>query len=185
MNVFEILKIMYINKITFILMFIIPRVLVLVGSLATASRWLVQENKMYGFIGVIIGLAALYLMMQRDYYLPFLGECVYPVVSVDSPVSAIPITIAGLPPNVRVVYWAAQANDKNFSDFKLAYADFSNSGLTKSGTDGVATLHVQYPSRYSVPMFGVLPKQLNRHVHYRYELPESTGMFSRVFTKNI
>jgi uncharacterized membrane protein YuzA (DUF378 family) len=132
-----------------------------------------------------IGLSALYFMFNRDYYLPFLGSCVIPVSGgkPEGELKSIPLT--GLPPNTNVIFWAAKSNKNKIPNPMDAYGDFSNSGITQSDKNGNAVLQVNCPAAYTVSKFGVMKRDLPKHVHYRYELPQYRGIFSSVMTKYI
>ena len=45
---------------------------------------------------------------------------------------------------------------------KDAYKDYKNSGVAIANKKGIATLHLQKPSGYKIPIGRLLP-----HVHYR------------------
>lgn len=140
--------------------------------------------------GVIIIAIGLYWMFNRDYYLPFLGQCAMPPsliqevtqVKVDG---KVPVRLTGLPPNTQILYWAAIPENKNDNKIlgpKEAYGTYKNSGITFSNELGEAFARVDCPSNYSV---GLLKMQLSKHIHYRYALPEYPGLYSRVFTADI
>jgi hypothetical protein len=137
---------------------------------------------------VIIVLASVIMnATDRDYYLPFLGQTVWPM----PPSGVTPeedtknMTVTGLPPNTTVVFWASKAGSDIVDDPMTAYADYSNSYVTKSDDSGVAVARLACPSEYSVTRYGIFTKKLDRHIHYRYELPQYNGLFSRVFTKDL
>jgi uncharacterized membrane protein YuzA (DUF378 family) len=141
---------------------------------------------------ILIGLSALYFMFNRDYYLPFLGETVIPVSNTNTqsnttPTSSIanssmtPITLSGLPPNTRIMYWAAQKSDDVFDNPIKAYSTYANMGITNTDRKGGVSFSINCPAEYKVPKFGFSTK-LKKHVHYRYELPGKPGMFSRIHT---
>jgi hypothetical protein len=140
-------------------------------------------------ITTIIGLSALLYLFDRDFYLPFLGKTVFPFgkrdeVSIDeSSRTLVSITVDNLPPNTTVIYWASQNKKNVYDNPKEAYGDFGNRGITTTDKTGKAILQIQCPSRYNVgKLFG---KTLDKHVHYRYELPEYPGMFSDIKTKYV
>jgi hypothetical protein len=136
---------------------------------------------------ILIGVSALYFTKDRNYYLPFLGKCVMP-----SPVATkeakdtnqTPVTLKNLPPNTRIIYWAATKSDNFARNPYDAYGDYQNSGMTITDANGTVQFNVTCPSPYTVSKFGVVEKQLKQHVHYRYELP-TKGLYSQVFTEYI
>jgi uncharacterized membrane protein YuzA (DUF378 family) len=138
-------------------------------------------------IFVLIGLSALYFIFDRDFYLPFLGKCVIPVGPKKSTENLKKIKLSGLPPNSYVLYWGAKPNKSStdvFTNPLDAYKDYSNSDIGKTDMNGDIIIELECPSEYIVSKFGV-PKKLNRHIHYRFELPEYKGIFSKVYTKEL
>jgi len=132
------------------------------------------------FVYVFFGVVALYFMFQRDFFLPFLGETVMPTAIEQNKENAQDVTLTGLPPNVTVIAWAANENTPKDMPFKnpwVAYGDFSNYDEVQSDDKGEAVVSLTIPSGYDVGK-----KELKSHVHYRYQLPEKKGIFSRVHT---
>jgi uncharacterized membrane protein YuzA (DUF378 family) len=132
-------------------------------------------------IYIMVGIAAVLLAIRRDTYLPFLGEAVMPNPKSDFTPEGelISKNIYNLPPNTKVVYWAAQSANKIINNPYDAYGDYSNHGVTTSDNNGNAILKVRAPAQYRVGMKGKLPK----HIHYRYWT--QNGMASRLYTTNI
>lgn len=130
-------------------------------------------------IYILVGLSALYLVFQRDAYLPFLNESVYPCSTLVDKVpegATVKIPIS-LPPGTKVVYWAAESsNTKQLVNPQRAYADYDNAGVATADSNGVAVLSIRHPASYKLPSGRVL----SSHVHYRYGV--SPGMLSRVET---
>lgn len=137
-------------------------------------------------IYILIGLSALYFIFDRDYYLPFLGKSVIPVGPKKSINLALlkKIKLSGLPPNTYVIYWGAIPNTQVIANPLDAYKDYSNSDIGKTDNNGDIIIQLECPSEYMVSKFGIT-KKLNRHIHYRFELPEYKGMFSKVYTKEL
>jgi uncharacterized membrane protein YuzA (DUF378 family) len=133
-------------------------------------------------IHILIGLSAVILIFNRDYYLPFLGECAIPIINTTEDKSKrnlIKTTIKNLPPNVKLIYWAAKPGEiKN--DPLLAYSDFSNSGIIITNDKGEAEIEYECPSEYKIKKSG---KTLPKHIHFRYVNPKYPGLISRVYTK--
>lgn len=134
-------------------------------------------------VTLAIGGAALYFLFNRDYYLPFLGKCVIPVGDGEPQGELKSIRITELPANTNVIFWAAKSGKNVVPNPMDAYGDYSNSGIVKSDNNGVALIQIACPSAYSVSKFGFINKELSKHVHYRYELPEYRGIFSSIKTK--
>ena len=115
-------------------------------------------------IYVLVAISAVYLLVQRDIFLPFLGESVFPCSLLEESVpdnATVNITVQ-VKPNVKVVYWASEP-DLTDVNYKQAYGEYTNSGVVVSDNNGRAVLKVRKPSSYSVPTGRVI----NTHVHYR------------------
>ena len=112
----------------------------------------------------IIAFAGLYLALQRDTWLPFLGSTVLPMqlLAKGEPANATKTVKVQVLPHQHVVYWAALPKGDNV-DVNTAYGDYSNSGVTVADDNGVARLHVIEGSGYYLPG----GTYLDRHVHYR------------------
>jgi len=152
--------------------------------LLTASTRYVMITRDYTSIAVVF--AVVYLAFKRDFYLPFLGKCVFPVSNTPQGKDGlVRVTMSKLPANVKLLYWAAKPNKGIFADPFVAYDDYSNMGTTMTDNDGNATVVVQCPGSYNVNKFGVWKKTISAHLHYRYELLPYKGMFSRVYTTDL
>jgi uncharacterized protein len=117
-------------------------------------------------IYIAVGVAALVLAFNRDTYLPFLGESVFPcsVLSEQVPPGATRAVTVNVQPNVKVVYWAAEPTDgMGLSNWKQAYLGYRNAGVTTSDAAGRAVLKVRDPQSYTVPFKG----RLDPHIHFR------------------
>jgi uncharacterized membrane protein YuzA (DUF378 family) len=116
-----------------------------------------------------VGLAALSLAFYRDTYLPFLGETVLPcsMMPEKTPEHAdTEVTVNGLKPGAKVLFWATEpATDGlgRINDWRRAYLDFANAGVTTADAAGRAVLRIRRPQPYTVPFKG----QLQEHVHWR------------------
>lgn len=140
-------------------------------------------NHTFGWVEVVVyvlvGLSALLHIVSRNFYLPFLGDSVFPC---NSMVEKVPehanteVTVSTLP-NVNVIYWASESNKEVVKNPWLAYDQYSNAGVTRSDVNGVAKLKFREPSAYKVPL-GM--KTLQPHVHYR--VCSHPGMLSEVKT---
>jgi uncharacterized membrane protein YuzA (DUF378 family) len=142
-------------------------------------------------IYVLVGIAALLVLMKRDFYLPFLGKTVFPCSSLipDKVPDNADISVSvKVRPGARVIYWASET-DANKELVKedpwTAYSKYENAGLVTADNEGNAVLKVRSPSSYKVP--GILGKRtLDKHIHYRicgnYGNEKDVGMLSRVMT---
>lgn len=153
----------------------------------------IQMNNYIKYIlGLLIGFSTFKLMFDRNFYLPFLGKCVFPSnvnnnlppVTLDKKTD---VKLTKLPPNTTIIYWATKKNNTIFDDYKEAYKQSSNVGYAKSDNNGEVIIKLDCPSQYKVPVFGIprLQKTLYKHVHYRYLIPEFEGMYSKVYTQKI
>ncbi len=123
-------------------------------------------------IFLLVALAAACVVFKRDYYLPFLGDAHIPcsVLADRVPEGADTTIGVRVSPGAKVVFWAAEpANEdlKATNDYRGAYLEYRNAGVTTADADGNATLKVRTPQGYTVPLKGLLPP----HIHYR----ECTG----------
>jgi hypothetical protein len=143
-----------------------------------ANRKLYINHTIY----FIIMLAGLILMYDLTTWLPFLGETVLPSSLIPLKTNNVDpnnkkiITIK-IKPNTRVAYWASLPNTEKTPKVEQAYADYSNSGVVMSDSEGNAKLVLTIGSGYIVPR----NKVIKRHVHYR-ELDQQYGMIGKVNT---
>lgn len=150
---------------------------------ASVSFLFLKDKSLFNFL---IGLVGLYYLYDLTFYLPFLDTTYFPDITVPFQSTATEtVEIKNLPPNTRVVYWAASTrlNGEVYENPLDAYKDSNNKGYVLSDSEGTAVLLLDCPSVYKVGKF--MKKELPKHVHYRYELAEFPGLYSRVFTKNM
>jgi uncharacterized membrane protein YuzA (DUF378 family) len=133
-------------------------------------------------IFILVGLAAAYVMFDRDLYLPFLGETVIPngALPEKTPERWSEKAVVDVPANTKVIFWAAEpVGEGSLGQVKgpaEAYSAYENAGVTVSSADGKAELRVRSPQSYRVPVRGLLEP----HIHYR--IYTSDGMLGRVKT---
>jgi uncharacterized membrane protein YuzA (DUF378 family) len=132
---------------------------------------------------IIVGLCALAIMFNRDTYLPFLGESVAPCSAFPdrTPPGATKEVVVYVRPGAKVIYWAsepAMEGMKQVVEWKQAYGQFENAGLTTADVNGKAVLRIRPPQAYNVP-----GHTLEAHVHYR--VCEPKGWMGRIQTKFI
>jgi len=119
-------------------------------------------------IFILIGIAGLALLFQRNTYLPFLGPMVAPCSVLENkepPGATKAITILA-EPNTKIIYWAAEPameHLKSINSWKEAYGKYDNAGVATANADGVAVIKVRDPQGYKVPFKG----RIDSHVHYR------------------
>lgn len=171
-------------------MFKLAMILLIVGAFNWLSIGATGVNFVERLLGkmiargvyIVVGVAALSIMFNRDTYLPFLGETVMPcgVIPESTPQGAdTEMRVSELPVGAKVLYWAAEPeteNMKELKDWRKAYLKFMNAGVTVVGADGVAVLRVRKPQPYTVPWKG----RLEPHVHFR--ICSSDGMLGRIKT---
>jgi uncharacterized membrane protein YuzA (DUF378 family) len=134
------------------------------------------------WVYIVIGLAAVLFVFQRDVYLPFLGETLVPggALSPKSPQGANDQVTITTKPGARVLYWAAEPDPNQGKDapsWDIAYKNYENSGVAVADDTGQAILRYRGPPQaYAVPMKG----RLDPHVHFR--VCEKNGFMGRVQT---
>ncbi len=171
-------------------LFKLAMILVIVGALNWLSIGATGVNFVERLVGkdvargvyILVGVAALSMMFNRDTYLPFLGETVMPcgVIPESTPQGAnTEMRVSELPVGAKVLYWAAEPETeelKEIKDWRKAYLQFMNAGVTVVGQDGVAVLRVRKPQPYTVPWKG----RLEPHIHFR--ICGADGMLGRIKT---
>jgi uncharacterized membrane protein YuzA (DUF378 family) len=169
--------------------FKVAMIFLLLGGLNWLSIGLVKKNLAESFVGkrfarivyVVVGLAALSLLFNRDTYLPFLGDTVLPCSTIPErvpPGATMEVPISA-PPGSKILYWAAEPAMEDLKDiptWQQAYNKYENAGVTRTDSTGVAVLRVRNPQPYMVPIKG----RLEPHIHYR--ICNETGMLGRVNT---
>jgi uncharacterized membrane protein YuzA (DUF378 family) len=131
-----------------------------------------------------VGIAAIMVMFDRDTYLPFLGPMVAPcsVLQDSVPSGATTSVKVIVTPKAKVLYWAAEPTNSKFeklNNWKQAYLNFDNAGVTTADDNGIAILKVRDPQPYTV----VLKGKLDAHIHYRVCGP--VGWMGRIRTIKI
>ncbi len=151
-----------------------------VAAVVLLIWWVVQVVRKPDALGILAGVALLYIVLQRDFYLFFLDQAVFPCgpMQPKEPEGAnTEIQIENLRPDSNVVYWAAESNDEIRTDPWKAYGMNSNSGVARTDASGTVVLRVRKPASYNVP-YG--RKTLQPHIHYR--VCEQPGMLGPVRT---
>lgn len=141
-------------------------------------------NILVNLVYVLVGFSALFLMMDRNVYLPFLGEAVFPCDSLEThvPKGADMAVRVNVPPNSKVIYWASDDVDTGVGRDAIvenpwkAYGKYTNYGVCMANENGQAELKVRKPIAYKVPT----GRLLGEHIHYRY--CRGSGMMSEVHT---
>jgi uncharacterized membrane protein YuzA (DUF378 family) len=121
-------------------------------------------------IYIVVAVSAIILAVQRDTWLPFLGNSVLPgaVVPLKKNMGDTTVDVKVMQ-GAKVAYWAAEPETKLGADadavppVKVAYDQFENSGVVVANDQGVATLVFNKGTSYIVPS----GRKLESHVHYR------------------
>jgi uncharacterized membrane protein YuzA (DUF378 family) len=165
-------------------------VLLIVGALNWLLIGLFKLNLVEALFGksviartiyVLVGLAAIGIMCNRDTYLPFLGETVLPCSAIPNrvPPGATKEIRVQVPAGAKILYWAAEPaleELKTLPDWRAAYGKYENAGVATADDTGVGILRVRLPQAYTVPFKG----RLEPHVHFR--ICGDNGMLGRVKT---
>jgi energy-coupling factor transporter transmembrane protein EcfT len=138
---------------------------------------------------IIIMVGAIFLLLQPNILLPFLGHSVFPatvIVDEKYPANYSYQYTLELPEGhngKKVIYWAAKEdktdNTKVFDNPWVAYDNYENVGVTKvKNNEAVIKLHL--PNGYKVGM----GREVKPHFHYRICCDKNI-MLSQVYTVNI
>lgn len=140
---------------------------------------------------LLLVVAAIFLGIRRETYLPFLGPAVIPpevIKDISSPDGAsVMVNVAvDAPDGTKIIYWAATEGKavaggatagEVIANPWIAYTGFKNAGVALVKT-GKATLKLNCPSEYRVGS-----KKLQKHVHYR--ICKANGMAGPVETSYV
>lgn len=151
--------------------YLIAMALALLGALVwSVSGLFSRKGKLIAYIVYgVVALAALYVGVHRDTYLPFLGETVLPCAALaeHTPEHAdTSVSLSGLKPGSKILFWATEpATDglARIKSWEKAYLEFANAGVTIADQSGHATLLFRRPQPYTVPVHG----RVDSHVHWR------------------
>jgi hypothetical protein len=192
----EIILLYYVIKMIYIEL--ISKLFLIIGGLSYISKFLTEKD-LFDYIGnetiiyiimLCIGISTLYNIFNRDYYLSFLGKAVIPIKlgQEQKKENLIDVVLEKLPKQTTVLFWASKPNTKQTDDILSyidAYGDYSNSGIAQTDENGRVVVQIECPIEYTVPKFGMFKRKLNKHIHYRYEIPNKKGLYSRIYTKNV
>jgi hypothetical protein len=134
-----------------------------------ATAFAVLHRKWHWAIYSVIAVAVLVIAFTRSSWLPFLGESVMPcsLLRDQTPEHAdTAVQIHGLHPGAKVLYWATEPATSGLAeirDWRRAYLEYANAGVTTVDEGGHATLRIRNPQPYTVPIKG----RLEAHVHWR------------------
>lgn len=177
---------MYILFISRILLIITALNYVLIKLLNINLFSFIKNSDILLFLHLIMAIVVIYYLFNRDFYLPFLGETVIPIKDINNIARSDDILnfkIQNLPPNKRMIYWASKSSNEVIENPIEAYKGYTNSGITKTDSNGNASIEISCPSDYYVKSFGMgTGKKIRQHIHYRIESDKFPGMFSSVKT---
>jgi len=148
--------------------------LLLTFSLYHAVNTLLEKNGVIAkFIAILVIGYSVYLAVNRNTYLPFLGPTVLPMSLLKESSSyggskkelRVPVDIDA-PENTIVMYWASMPNESIIQSPYEAYSKFENAGVT-TVNNKKAFFEVDCPSSYKIPSSRVL----SPHIHYRIVYP--------------
>ena len=106
----------------------------------------IQQPMFVRILSTLIGISALYLVFNRDYYLPFLGHTVIPISSRSKPSENLKqIKLTNLPPNTIVIAWGSQESDKTFENPFEAYGDYVNTDIKTTNDKGEVIIELSCP----------------------------------------
>lgn len=119
-------------------------------------------------VSLVVGVSAVWLMFQRDTYLPFLASAVLPSgVLVEDRVpeganTELNISL-NVPDGTKLIYWGAEPATGVVNNPWDAYGKYTNVGVATIHQGG-AVIKFKCPAEYKVAS-GM--KKLKRHIHYR------------------
>jgi len=180
---------MYILFLSRILLIITALNYVLIKLLNINLFSFIKNSDILLFLHLIMAMVIIYYLFNRDFYLPFLGETVIPIKNTNGIYEAngvLNFKIQNLPPNKRIIYWASKSSNEVIENPIEAYKGYTNSGITKTDSNGNASIEISCPSDYYVKRFGMgMGKKIRQHIHYRIESDKFPGMFSSVKTRYV
>jgi len=152
----------------------------IVASVATIVS---QAFILWKIVSLGVFLLALWLAVQRDTYLPFLGYAAIPSSVIFEPTAPsnanVYLTLPINAPNgTKVMYWGAKPTKMTLPNPWEAYDHFANAGVVEV-QDEKATIRFHCPAKYRIPG----GYELKRHIHYRVQTDD--GMFGPVETKYV
>lgn len=157
---------------------LVAMVLVIVGGLNWGAvgifgvdivRFVFGRGVLSRTVYIAVAVSALILAFDRASYLPFLGETVMPCSILQERVpdhADTEVSLHGLTPGAKVLFWATEPATEGLArivDWRRAYLEFANAGVTTVDAAGHATLRIRKPQPYTVPMKG----RIEAHVHWR------------------
>lgn len=143
-------------------------------------------DKIMNVIYAIFILSGTMTVMDREYYLPFLGDTVIPTGLLPSesiPNGANMEVEMTITPNTKILYWASEPCENTLTCGKErmaweAYGNLTNGGTATSDDKGYVRFLVRgKPQDYNVPYKKDVIKP---HIHYREF--KGNGMLGKIMT---
>lgn len=151
---------------------------------ASLERVIDGKARMLARVAALVVLvAAVWLAVHRDTYLPFLAPTALPhslIIDPDNDIRTVKSNVhttvkVDAPDGTKVAFWGALPSNEVKPSPQDAYSDYSNAGVTLV-QNGMASISFFCPAKYTVPW----GKTLDRHIHYR--VINKSGMISEVKT---
>lgn len=192
--------------------YILVKIIVIIGALSWGLMAIDKQYNIVEMIGsqlhteynesfqktiyIIFALSAVYIMLQRKTFLPFLDVTIAPLNRFlkESKQKDFELeVVVNAKGSEKVLYWAlnretvkdkknkddsSNSNKKEIEDHTKAYGNFENSGISIVDKDGKAKLYIKCPKKYYVMYNKILPQ----HLHYR---TITNGKLDEVKTINI
>jgi len=164
--------------------YLVAIAIILLTVMILGIYWVVYSpNFFLKALGAVYVVMTIFLLSDRDVFLPFLGETVFPkaLLRPQEPTETsktVRVEMKGVVDGTPVVYWAAEPSESHVKDPWTAYSNYENAGVSLVQMETVE-FKVRPPASYFVPS-GRLLKQ---HVHYR--ILQANGMLSNVKTAYI
>ena len=166
-------------------MHMIAMILILGYSMFYAILVMMYPNilSILKLISIIVIVFCIYLIVNKNTFLPFLGSTVMPPILFTQDITphgaseTYVLNLENVPDGTRVIYWGALSSDDTKASPTEAYGDYSNTGVT-GVKENKATIYFNCPGEYNVSEFS---KTIKRHIHYRLIQPDSP-MMSQVYT---
>ena len=155
--------------------------ILLLTVLVLGIYWVVYSPSFFvKALGAVYVVGVIFLMSDRDVFLPFLGETVFPkgLLRPQEPKEAsqtVRVEMKGVVDGTPVIYWAAEPSERKVEDPWTAYSNYENAGVALVQLESVE-FKVRSPASYFVPS----GRLLKHHVHYR--VLQTNGMLSSVKT---
>jgi uncharacterized membrane protein YuzA (DUF378 family) len=159
-----------------------------VNGVEAINNYTFQSVLFEQVVYILVGLASIYMMFNRTYYLPFLGKTVMPngIVTeyqTSSPTAKTFTINQHLEGGSHVIVWAALSKkNSDVTDYLQAYGDYSNYAVAKI-VNNSAIVKLDCPQEYYVDKFGVKRSVLSKHLHYR--VVYNNGIFSDIKTQDV